>query len=196
MSCRSAGFSEVLVDEAGVGGQQRNLSPGCSPWLARWRGPRAKEAGSRRCRRRPLWTRHPGTVKIRRCRVPCGGLVDVGSGKAPGGTGEVVGRCLMARSQRSPRLDQARCPPLVGRFAGVGRSPSTWCTAPPVVNASVGTARLVDTKGNQYVRQRHQHPVEPHGSATRRPWFIPRLPEGEGCENFRAYSRQTPVDST
>ena len=45
---------------------------------------------------------------------------------------------------------------------------------PPVVNASAGTARLVDTKGNQYVRHRRQHPAEPRGrsrgSASTRRW--------------------------
>ena len=35
---------------------------------------------------------------------------------------------------------------------------------PPVINTSAGTARLVDTKGKQYVRQRRRHPAEPHGT--------------------------------
>jgi len=43
-----------------------------------------------------------------------------------------------------------------------GHAASTWCTAPQVVIASAGSARLVDAKDNQHVSQRRQHPAKPH----------------------------------
>ena len=78
-------------------------------------------------------------------------------------------------------------------------SPSTWCTAPPVVNASAGTARLVDTKGNQYVRQRHQ--IQPNRTAGREGAHRGGVGANCGCgragrsQNFPAYSGRTAVNS-
>ena len=60
---------QVLVVGVGVGFQQRSGIAWIvvSAWaMADAQG---QEAGSRRCRRRPLCTRRPGTVKTRRCRV-------------------------------------------------------------------------------------------------------------------------------
>lgn len=77
--------------------------------------------------------------------------------------------------------------------------PSTWCTAPPVVSASAGTARLVTRRAismrvaastssriaRQVARQRKEGAMA-----------LPTTAGGRGCENFRAYSPQTPVDSS
>lgn len=43
-----------------------------------------------------------------------------------------------------------------------GHAASAWCAAPQVVIASAGSARLVDAKGNQHVRERRLHPAKPH----------------------------------
>ena len=51
---------------------------------------------------------------------------------------------------------------LTGSRRGSMHAASAWCTAPQVVIASAGSARLVDAKGNQHVRERRLHPAKPH----------------------------------
>ena len=57
---------------------------------------------------------------------------------------------------------RTHCWPGHDREACCGHAASAWCTAPQVVIASAGSARLVDAKDNQHVSQRRQHPAKPH----------------------------------
>src|SRR5665647_1089295 len=69
------------------------------------------------------------------------------------------------------------------------RSFTAWCTTLRVVAAWAGSARLLDSRGNQHVRERRQHPAKPHGPARHRLLGVHRrrLAHVRACCSRRGY---------